>query len=325
MSAKNNAHSNGNVPPIRGRDVIHRWEGNPVISLEKLPFTCLNIMNAGAVQCGDEYILLVRVETMRGHSVFLVARSQDGIHFECDDKVLMEPAKDGQFAIYEERGVEDPRITFLDGTYYIIYTANSRHGTRLALAKTDDFKSVTRIGLISEPDNKNGALFPKKINGCYVRLERPKDGGNIWLSYSDDLVYWGENNVVMSPRGAGFWDAERIGCAVPPIEVNEGWLLIFYGVKDTSGGPLFRLGAAVLDKYDPSKVIARSQEPILSPREDYERIGDVGNMVFSCGAIMNETNKTLYLYYGASGMVVCLGTAKIDDILRCCFQKGGKS
>lgn len=307
-----------------GPDIIKRWDGNPVITYESLHFPCLNIMNAGAAKYNDQIILLIRVETMQGYSVFVAGRSPDGIHFILDKEPVMEPAVSGIFAKFENRGVEDPRITFLDGTYYIVYTANSSYGQRLVLAKTDDFKKIERVAFISGPNNKNGALFPKKIAGRYARLDRPFDGGNMWISYSDDLLYWGNSSVILTPRGGGFWDSDRVGCEVPPIEVDEGWLVLFYGVRETSGGPIFRLGAAILDKDNPAKLLGRSDIPILSPREDYERIGDGGNMVFSCGAIVEKETNELYLYYGASNMVLCLGTAKIDDIIKNSMRGRGR-
>jgi len=236
---------------------------------------------------------------------------------------LERAATDGEFAEFEETGVEDARITYLDDTYYIVYTANSRHGCRLALAKTDDFKTIERIGLISTPDNKNGALFSKKINGSYARLDRPLDGSNIWITYSEDLTYWGRSEVIMTPRGGTFWDGARIGCAAPPIEMKEGWLLMYYGIKNTSGGPIFRMGSALLDLEDPSKVLERCDIPILSPRENYERIGDVSNMIFSCGAVVSEDAKEITLYYGAANNAICMGTAKLSSILKRCKDHGG--
>ena len=301
------------------RDLIHRFERNPIIELENLSFTCLNIMNAGAVKLGDQYILLIRIETMKGHSVFVVARSTNGTSFTLDKEPIMVPATKGEFRKYEEHGVADPRITYLDETFYIVYTAMSRNGKRLALAKTSDFKTIERVSLISQPDNHNGALFPRKINDLYVRLERPFEGGNIWIAYSKDLLHWGAASVLMSPRGPGFWDASRVGCAVPPIEVEEGWLLIYYGVKETSAGPLFRLGAAILDKKNPSKILGRTETPILSPREYYERVGDYGNMIFSCGAIVDDGE--LKLYYGGADMGINLGTAPLSDLVDVCLKK----
>jgi predicted GH43/DUF377 family glycosyl hydrolase len=201
--------------------------------------------------------------------------------------------------------------------YYITYVADSPCGLRVGLARTADFRSVERLGIVTEPDTKGGALFPEKINGRYAMLERPNPGLSIWLSYSDDLEFWGSSVAVMTPRG-GYWDSNRIGLAGPPLRIDQGWLLIYYGEKSTSAGPLMRLGAAILDAEDPSKAVARSNIPILSPREPYERIGDMPNVVYSCGAIL-EADGTLQIYYGGSDSCICAGMAKLDDIIDICL------
>jgi len=310
---------------VNTHDIIERWEGNPIITSKDLSFACLNILNAGAVHYRGQTILLVRVETMRGQSVFVVARSKDGMHFALEEKPILTPAANGEFKEFEAEGVEDPRITHMEGTHYIVYTANSRHGCRLALAKTDSFQTIERIALISEPDNKSGALFSKKINGRYARLDRPTDGMNMWITYSKDLISWGDADVVLSPRGGTFWDAARVGCAVPPIETKKGWLVIYYGEKNTAGGPIFRIGSCLLDLKNPTKVLGRSDVPILSPREPYERIGDLGNVVFSCGGVVDPKTNELSLYYGAASTSICLGTAKLSSIISRCLADGEQS
>ena len=307
-----------------GRDVVERWYKNPIITLENVPFPCNTVFNAGATKCGDEYVLLMRVEDLAGRSVFALARSDDGYHFSVDPVPAMEPAKEEPFRSYERRGIEDPRITYLEGAYYIMYTAYSHYGARLALARTTDFKNYERIGLISEPENKDGCLFPRKIAGRYVRLDRPYGGGtgNIWLSYSDDLIDWGNSVCVMTTRG-GFWDSDRIGASAPPIETEHGWLHIYHGVKNTAAGPLYRMGAVLFDLEDPAKVICRSAVPILTPREYYERVGDVGNVVFACGAILEDEGR-LRIYYGAADTCICLGFANVDELVdRCRYHPDG--
>ena len=302
----------------KSRDLLHRYDGNPIIELEDIPFKCNTVFNAAATRFNDEYLLLLRVENLQGRSVFVLAHSPDGYQFKVDDFPVMWPVENGPMAVYETHGIEDPRITLMDGVYYIMYTAFGELGPTVALATTADFKSFERHGLINMPSSKNAALFPRKIGGRYCRFARPASGGggSIWISYSKDLKYWGDHQVVMAPR-PGHWDCTRIGAGAPPIETERGWLEIYHGVKDTSAGPIYRLGAVLLDLDDPSKVLGRSLIPVLMPREMYERIGDIGNVVFSCGVIP-EDDGTLKVYYGAADTCICLSIGRIDDLIESC-------
>lgn len=298
-------------------DVIHRWEGNPIITLDDVPFRCSDICNAAAVKFQGEYILLLTIENMEGRKSLYLARSKDGYRFKVANKPFISSSTDAPFEEYEHYGVLDPKITLLEDVYYITYSASGEHGFRLALAETKDFESVRKLGFISEPDSKGGLLFPEKINGKYAKLEMPMDGGRIWISYSEDLIYWGGYDEIMSPRG-GYWDFHKIGPAVPPVRLEDGkWLLLYYGVKNTSAGTLSRIGAAFLDPEDPSKVILRTNIPILSPREMYERVGDIPNTVFSCGAILEDDK--LLLYYGASRSCICVGMTTVSEIMNNCI------
>ena len=298
-----------------GRDIFHRWEGNPALTLEDIPFRCNTVFNGTPVKLGDEYLLLLRVEGQQGYSFFALAKSGDGFHFEVEEKPVLLPAKEGIFSIYEARGIEDPRATFIDGSWYVMYTATSNYGFRIALAKTEDFHHFERIALISEPGNKDGVLFPEKINGQYVRLDRPigLDVGSIWISYSNDLKSWGNSKVLITPR-KGYWDSYRIGASAPPIKTKQGWLEIYHGVKLTVSGPVYRVGTVLLDLEDPSVVIGRCKVPLLSPREYYERMGDVNNVVFACGALV-EPDGEVKLYYGAADTYLCVATAKLEEII----------
>lgn len=298
-----------------GRDFLHRWEGNPIITLEDIPYRCNTVFNGTPVKVGDEYFLLIRVEGQQGYSFFSLARSQDGFHFTVDPEPVMLPAKEGPFAMYETRGIEDPRLTEIDGRYYILFTAYSNWGTRIELAETTDFVHYERIALISEPGNKDGVLFPEKINGRYARLDRPIGNGigSIWLSFSDDLIHWGDHQLVMTPH-SGYWDSYRIGASAPPIKTEAGWLEIYHGVKMTNSGPIYKIGSVLFDLENPSRIIARCDEPILSPRETYERIGDVNNVVFACGAIV-EPNDDIKIYYGAADTCICVATGKLSQLI----------
>ncbi|GAI48214.1 unnamed protein product, partial [marine sediment metagenome] len=149
--------------------------------------------------------------------------------------------------------------------------------------------------------------------------ERPWEGGSIWLSYSQDLEYWGWSEVILAPRG-GYWDCDRVGVATSPMKIDQGWLIIYYGVKHTAAGPLFRLGAAILEARNPARVIGRTDEPILSPREYYERIGDLPNLVFSCGAVIEPDNE-VKLYYGASNSCIAVGTTPVERIVAACSNE----
>lgn len=298
-----------------GPDLVHRWEGNPLFGLEDLNFRAGDVHNIGIVQQEDCLVGLLNIESMRGTNLFYRAISADGFNFTVDPDPVMQPPHEGPRARYETFGIRDPRITPMDGRYYVTYLADSELGLRLGLAATDDFRNLEFLGYVSQPDVKNGVLFPRKINDRYALLKRPA-GGDIWLSFSDDLTFWGDEHVVMTTRG-GHWDASRVGAAAVPIEIDQGWLLIYYGAKDTSAGPLVRLGAAVLDRDEPWKVIARSNIPILSPREGYERIGNVPNLVFSCGAILRDGE--IWIYYGGSDSCICLGTAGVGELVDFCM------
>ncbi len=298
-----------------GRDFLHRFEGNPIVGLEDIPFRCNTVFNGSTVRKDGIYYLLLRIEGQGGVSVFALAKSENGLHFEVEPEPVMTPAKNGIFAKYEARGIEDPRITMIDGTYYVMYTAYSRYGARIALAKTENFYDYERIALVSEPGNKDGILFPAKINDQYVRFDRPIGNGigSIWISYSKNLLDWGRAKILMPPRPR-FWDSYRIGASVPPIKTEHGWLEIYHGVKMTSSGPVYRIGTVMLDLENPIKIINRCEESILSPREDYERIGDVGNVVFACGAIL-EDNDELKVYYGGADTHLCVATANFTQLI----------
>ena len=304
---------------VKKLDLLHRVPENPVITVEDIPFRANTVFNGTPVATDDGVYLLLRIEGQHGYSFFALARSTDGLNFTIDEKPVMLPAKEGPFAKYETKGIEDPRITILEGTCYVVYTAVGLCGSRIALAKTEDYVNYERIAIISEPGNKDGILFPRKIGGRYARLDRPigLGVGSMWVSDSPDLINWGDSQVIISPR-SGYWDNFRVGASVTPIETEEGWLEIYHGVKMTSAGPIYRIGVVLLDLDDPSKVIKQGAQPILSPREDYERIGDIGNVCFACGAVTDDDGN-MKIYYGAADTSICIATCTLDQLLNEAF------
>ncbi len=300
------------------QEIVKRYEKNPIITLDDIPQAANAVFNAAAARYQDKYLLLLRVEGLEGKSRFFLAESADGINFKISKKPVMEWSNEEPFKTYEKRGVEDPRITKIEDTYYILYIAYSHSGARIALAYTKDFKTFKKVAIISEPENKDAALFPKKINGYFVRFDRPIHRG-MWISYSKDLIYWGNSRCVMESR-PGYWDSHRIGACAPPIETDRGWLEIYHGVKKTASGSIYRLGTALFDLKDPSKLIARGEAPILSPREYYERVGDVDNVVFCGGTILEEKTQEVKVYYGAGDTCICLGIANLNHLVERCFD-----
>jgi predicted GH43/DUF377 family glycosyl hydrolase len=235
----------------------------------------------------------------------------------------MVPATEGVFAEYEEYGVEDPRICEIDGEYLITYSAYSRYGVRIGLARTLDFEHVERVSLISQADMRNVVIFPRKFDGRYVRLDRPHSDicpWAIWASYSHDLAYWGDSRVVMKPV-TYHWDEMKIGPGATPIYHPKGWINIYHGVFPTMDGAIYRLGVALHDLDDPARIISVCDRWILQPEDEWEVTGYVHNVVFTCGAIPEEDG-SVKLYWGGADKVMCVGTASLDELADLCLTQG---
>lgn len=303
------------------RIVCKKYEKNPILTKDDIPYPCDAVYNAGAAKYNGKYILLLRTLLLNGNSVFGLAESDDGCDFIVKPKPVMVPADKGPFKMYEEKGIEDPRITRIGDIYYIFYSAYSRYGMRIGLAMTKDFKKFERIALTTTVDYRNSVLFPKKINGKFCRFERPNMGYamGIWISYSRDLIHWGEQELIMTPYGNHIWEDHKIGPGAPPIETPKGWLSIYHGVTWTMDGMTYRLGCALHDLNNPAKIIGIADQFILGPDEIYERVGYVHNVIFTCGAI-SEPDGTVKIYYGGADQCLCLATAKIADLIDICLK-----
>jgi len=305
--------------------LVKRFLNNPILTKDQVPYPVATIHNAGIVKYNGTYMMIFRSHKLNGRSILGKAESTDGYNFTVDPKPFMVPANEGVFKIYEEYGIEDPRIVFLEGEYLITYSAYSRHGVRIGLAKTKDFKSIERFSLITEADYRNVVIFPEKFDGLYARLDRPHSEispWSVWISYSPDLRFWGESKIIMKPVQY-HWDEMKIGPGTPPIKTSRGWLNIYHGVFPTMDGSVYRLGVALHDLKDPSKIIAVGDEWILQPEEVYEMTGYVHNVVFSCGAVP-EPDGTVKIYWGGADKVMCVGTAVLNDLVDHCLNNPRK-
>lgn len=305
------------------KEIVKRYEKNPILTADDMPFACSGIYNSGVVRFDGKYLMLCRVESIDISNYFIPAISEDGYCFKVHKKPINLP-KDEDFKKYTGQMIYDPRITEIDGVYYVCFAAHSLYGVRIGMIKTEDFEKFDSCGFISEPDNRNGVLFPEKIGGLYARLDRPilpDDHGDIWISYSPDLVFWGKSKCVFEHGAHGHWYWQKIGAGVVPIKTKKGWLEIWHGVHIMAGYEyVYHLGAMLLDLDDPSKVLARTQAPILSPREPYERVGLTSNVVFTSGAIIEDDGE-VKIYYGGADTVQCVATARLDDLIEACFSR----
>jgi predicted GH43/DUF377 family glycosyl hydrolase len=299
---------------------VTRYKGNPILTKDDIPYPVQTVHNAGVVKHGGKYIMLFRSHLDTGRSIIGLAESEDGFNFTVRPEPFMVPSKEPVFAEYEAFGVEDPRITHLEGEYYITYSAYSQHGVRIGLAKTQDFESVERVALITQADYRNTVLFPEKIGDRYVKLDRPHSDispWSIWISYSPDLRHWGDSRLIMKPVPY-HWDETKIGPGAPPIRTDKGWLSIYHGVFPTMAGHVYRLGAALHKLDDPAQIIGVGDRWILQPEDPWEITGYVPNVVFTCGAVQ-EDDGTLKLYWGGADKVMCAGTAIIDELIALCL------
>jgi predicted GH43/DUF377 family glycosyl hydrolase len=303
-----------------------RHPGNPILTAADWPYPAHTVFNPGAVRLPDgTTLLLCRVEDRRGLSHLTAARSANGVDgWLIDAAPTLSPDPDR----YPEElwGIEDPRITYLEelGQYVIAYTAFSRGGPGVALALTRDFVAFERLGLVMQPDDKDAALLPRRINGNYALLHRPVTdvSAHVWISYSPDLRNWGGHHVVLQARRGGWWDANKIGLSPPLIETPRGWLMIYHGVRRTAAGSLYRLGLALLRLDDPAQVLRRGDGWVFGPEADYERMGDVGNVAFPCGVVVAPDGDTISMYYGAADTSIALATGSIRELLAWLDQYG---
>lgn len=293
-----------------------RAPSNPIIRPGDVPAPCMAVCNPGAHLEGDDVVLLLRVIDPDNHSHIWVARSRDGASdWRYNPAPLLGPSV--STAWYETEGAEDARVVWSPerGEYVVAYVGVSRFGAGVCLATTRDFSEVTPLGLVIHPYNKDAALFPRQIGGRYYLLHRPTAGPleNIWVADSDNLTEWGNPRCVLEESDQPGWYSGKVGAGPPPIETEHGWLLIFHGVQLEETGWLYRVGLALLDREDPSRILAKTPQWVFGPEAAYEMQPPKPGIVFPCGAVIREG--VLSLYYGAADSTVCLATAPLQSLL----------
>ena len=297
-----------NIPwqdkPEGYRYPVWRYSGNPIITRDNL-FFANSIFNSAVVPYGDGFAGVFRVDGRTRDQYIVTGFSKDAVNWELDEKII--------FYGY------DPRICEIDGKYYLTWVNHTPHGTTIGVAYTEDFRSWTQLEDATYPVARNGVLFPRKINGEYMLLVRPCDRGHtpygdIFIQRSKDLNYWGNYRFVMGP--VKNWEMTKIGAGPTPIETDEGWLLFYHGVITSCNGFTYSMGAAILDRDEPWKVLHRADSFLLAPHELYETVGDVPNVVFPCAALTDAETGRIAIYYGAADTTVALAFTTIDETVK---------
>ena len=301
----------------RANEIFEKYKGNPILTPQDWPYPARAVINPGAIRVGEETVLLVRVENMNSVCHLTVARSADGLtNWEIDPAPTIEADESSG---EEKWGLVDPRIVWLEEQkqFGITYISCSEGGPVVSLAVTKNFRTFARLGALLPPEDKDACLFPRRIRGRFVFIHRPIVCGeaHMWICFSPDLKHWGDHKYLIKTR-ANSWDRDSVGLGPQPIETPEGWIIFYYGVYNTIEGAIYRVGAALLDFEEPWRVIRRSNEWLLEPRELYECVGDAGNVVFPTGVTVNKKTKQVNLYYGAADRCIGIATADLGDFLK---------
>jgi beta-1,2-mannobiose phosphorylase / 1,2-beta-oligomannan phosphorylase len=305
---------------VTGRELFQRHPANPILTAEDWPYPVNAVFNPAAAQLGETTVLVARVEDLNGISHLAVARSGNGFDgWTIDAEPLLAPAEGVES---EQWGFEDARVVFVPelDRWVLTCTAYGPTGPAVYLATTDDFRTVERHGIVRQPDDKNAALLPERIDGKWILFHRPQtvfagSRGEILVSRSADLISWSTPEQVLLPRDGAWWDSQRIGIGPPPLRTDHGWLVIYHGVKGTIAGGIYRVGLALTDLDEPTRVLHRLQEWVLGPSAPYERTGDVPNVVFPCGLVHDEASGEVRLYYGAADTSIAVATAQLEDLV----------
>jgi len=296
--------------------VIWRHADNPIIGWNPTPRTA-RIFNSAVVPFKDGFAGVFRADHKDGKARLHVGFSEDGLKWDINDEEIHWKDPDGK--AYQPYYAYDPRVVKIDDTYYIVWCTDFG-GAALGLGMTKDFKEFIRLENPFIPFNRNGVLFPRKINGKYMMLSRPSDNGHtpfgdIFISESPDLIHWGRHRRVMTRGGSGWWQGLKIGAGPVPIETTEGWLLLYHGVTGTCNGYVYSIGGAILDIDNPCKVLYRTRNYLLTPEMPYETVGFVPNVAFPCATLCDADTGRITIYYGAADTYVAVAYAKVDELI----------
>ena len=297
---------------------VWRYTENPIIGRQGNSISN-SVFNSAVVPFENGYAGVFRCDSVSISMDIFTGFSEDGIHWKISNEPIVFAGADAEILRKEYR--YDPRVCLIDGKYYISW-CNGYHGPTIGLAYTEDFKTFTQLENVFLPFNRNGVLFPRKINGMYMMLSRPSDNGHtpfgdIFISQSPDLEFWGRHRYVMGTvkGNDSAWQSTKVGPGPVPIETDEGWLLIYHGVITTCNGFVYRMGCALLDIDEPWKVKYRSKDYILAPNELYECVGDVPNVTFPCATLADAETGRIAIYYGCADTVTGLAFTTVDTLL----------
>ena len=309
-----------NIPwedrPTGCNDIMWRYSKNPVIDWNPTPSTA-RIFNSAVLPVDGEFVGVFRADHKNGRAFIHKGTSKDGIHFEIEDDIINWVNEDGSPNPISYG--YDPRFLIIDDTYYVVWCDDLR-GASIGLGKTKDLKKWIRMPNPLMPFNRNGVLFPRKVNGKYILFSRPSDSGHtpfgdIFMSESPDLIHWGKHKFVMGKGGQGWWQGVKIGGGPVPIETTEGWLMFYHGVSTTCNGFVYSFGAVLLDIDDPSKVLYRTRDYLLTPEKEYETVGFVPNVAFPCANIYCAETGKIAVYYGAADTYTALAFCQVDELI----------
>ena len=315
-------YTNPNMPweerPAGSSEPMWRYSANPVIRRDLLPDSN-SIFNSAVVPFGKGFAGVFRVDDRNRRMTLRAGFSEDGFNWNINPEPIQFEGGDPE-AVWEYG--YDPRVVEIEGRYYVTW-CNGYHGPTIGIGWTEDFVHFHKLENALLPYNRNGVLFPRKIGGMYTLLSRPSDTGHtafgdIYLSQSADLEFWGRHRHVMSPAPfeVSAWQCMKIGAGPVPIETPDGWLLLYHGVLRSCNGYVYAFGSALLDLEQPWKVLARSGRYLISPQTPYECMGDVPNVTFPCAALYDQPSGRLAVYYGCADTVTGLAFGYVPDIIR---------